>query len=476
MSEKYTYLFPYEKIPQASRIVIYGAGDVGQEYLQQMQITGYCEVVAFVDRAFDKYPPMIVPVYPVEKVKKLSFDYVVLAFKMGAHVRAVTKSLLSLGVAEEKIIYLEPRREVEVLAGFEGVDENKSYDFAYMHEGISIALKYGPGLGDAVVKKKFFTEFVDMAPNCRLDIYSPGVGGIIHSLYDDQPNLNAVIDDGGALYTKHKSRYDLAFTVAFMLDVDVVKYEKLKAIAPIFAERMEKLQNACKVYNLSSVGVIQRFVHFHRMKFLGLNYYTYLNSTRVFDIRNHEVHIPLDAMYEEEYRRLCLPNKYITVNYGGGVDASSKNNSIAKDWPFEHVGKFVQLFKKKYSGIGVVQVGSKGTLELGGVNVYVLGESLELVKYVLQGSLLHVDKEGGLVHLATQLGTKCIVCFGPTQVEYFGYAENINVCSGNCHGCHCLYDGFDVCARGMEKPECMWEITPEMVMEKIGEYLEEVAK
>ena len=46
MSEKYTYLFPYEKIPQASRIVIYGAGDVGQEYLQQileqLKVPYYC--------------------------------------------------------------------------------------------------------------------------------------------------------------------------------------------------------------------------------------------------------------------------------------------------------------------------------------------------------------------------------------------------------------------------------------------------
>ena len=50
---KYTYLFPYEKIPQGSRIIIYGAGDVGQEYLQQMQITGYCSVIAFIDKAYD---------------------------------------------------------------------------------------------------------------------------------------------------------------------------------------------------------------------------------------------------------------------------------------------------------------------------------------------------------------------------------------------------------------------------------------
>ena len=58
--------------------------------------------------------------------------------------------------------------------------------------------------------------------------------------------------------------------------------------------------------------------------------------------------------------------------------------------------------------------------------------------------------------------------------KYYGYEENINIEEGNCHGCHCLYDGFDVCAKGMEKPECMWGITPEMVMERVEEYMERI--
>lgn len=68
MPEKYTYLFPYEKIPQGSSIIIYGAGDVGQEYLKQMLLTGYADVACFLDRAFDNYPSIIVLVLSPEKV------------------------------------------------------------------------------------------------------------------------------------------------------------------------------------------------------------------------------------------------------------------------------------------------------------------------------------------------------------------------------------------------------------------------
>ena len=80
MSEKYTYLFPYEKVPYGSRI-IYGAGDVGQEYLQQMLMTDYAEVLCFLDRAFDKYPAIVIPIFSPEKVVELTFDYIIIATK-----------------------------------------------------------------------------------------------------------------------------------------------------------------------------------------------------------------------------------------------------------------------------------------------------------------------------------------------------------------------------------------------------------
>ena len=292
MSAKYTYLFPFEKILKGSHIIIYGAGDVGQEYLQQMKMTGYCDVIAFIDRAYDKYPSMIIPVYPVEKVGELSFDYVLLAFKMGAHVSAVTKVLLSYGIEVDKIIYIEPRKAVDVLVVSVGDLQTQLHDYAYLHNGISIALKYGAGLGDAIVKKKLFTELVSMAPDCNIDIYSPGVGGIIRSIYSDQENLNAIIEDGGALYAREMSHYDMAVTVSFMIDLDVLNQERLKAKNPIFTEKMRTLQEKVNEYNLSATGVTSRYVHFNRMKFLGLNYYNYLNYTGVFDIKDYFVTLP----------------------------------------------------------------------------------------------------------------------------------------------------------------------------------------
>ena len=80
--------------------------------------------------------------------------------------------------------------------------------------------------------------------------------------------------------------------------------------------------------------------------------------------------------------------------------------------------------------------------------------------------------EGGLVHLATNLGTKCVVLFSPTQPNIYAYPNNINIVYATCNGCYGLYENGYACARGLEKPECMYSITPEMVMEKIAEYID----
>lgn len=96
---------------------------------------------------------------------------------------------------------------------------------------------------------------------------------------------------------------------------------------------------------------------------------------------------------------------------------------------------------------------------------------MEEVKYVIKNALLHVDIEGGLVHLATNLGTKCVVLFGPTQVDIYGYPENINIVAPKCNGGYGLYDNAFRCAKDLDEPECMKALKPQLVMEHIVSYL-----
>lgn len=49
MNCRMAYPFPTHFIQKGSKIVLYGAGNVGQEYYRQLKISGYAEVVAWVD-------------------------------------------------------------------------------------------------------------------------------------------------------------------------------------------------------------------------------------------------------------------------------------------------------------------------------------------------------------------------------------------------------------------------------------------
>ena len=173
--DKYLYLFPYEKIPFGSRILIYGAGDVGQDYLQQMLMTNYCKVMAFLDKSHDKYPPMIVPIYAPERVLELQFDYIILAFKAEQRAQDVETFLLNLGIQQSKIVFQGTRKEVNniVISDTSSIGHNNQENLAFQTAPLSIALKYGPGLGDAIIKKRRFIEIAKMAPEAKIDIYCP---------------------------------------------------------------------------------------------------------------------------------------------------------------------------------------------------------------------------------------------------------------------------------------------------------------
>jgi len=107
-----------------------------------------------------------------------------------------------------------------------------------------------------------------------------------------------------------------------------------------------------------------------------------------------------------------------------------------------------------------------------GADHYILGEDLEVTKWVLRQSMLHIDCEGGLVHLATQLSTKCAVIFGPTPPTFYGYEQNINILPEKCGNCMGVHDEWStVCFKGQAQPECMYSTTAEKVLKEVSNLL-----
>ena len=145
-----------------------------------------------------------------------------------------------------------------------------------------------------------------------------------------------------------------------------------------------------------------------------------------------------------------------------------------KTWPREKYEELISLIKNKYKDIKIVQLGAIDGIKLKNIDYYVMGESLELTKWILKNSILHIDIEGGLVHLATQLGTKCAVIFGPTPMHMYAYDKNENIRNDICYGCMgCNENWAYKCYKGYSVPLCMNQITSKLVFEKISKYIEE---
>jgi FkbM family methyltransferase len=74
------YLFPFEKVKKGSRIVLYGGGLVGQEYIQQIRQKDHCDILYIVDRNYESLRESFdIDVFPPEKLYDKDFDCVVIA-------------------------------------------------------------------------------------------------------------------------------------------------------------------------------------------------------------------------------------------------------------------------------------------------------------------------------------------------------------------------------------------------------------
>lgn len=465
----YKYLFPFELVPQGADIVIYGAGTMGSAYLEQMLMTKYANVQCFLDRKAASYDDMVVPIYTPERVRELSYDYIILAFQTNAHYKAVTKTLQGYGVSQEKIIIPPIRHHIKINNSSKETLDTRERDYAWQSGGLSAAIMLNLSVGDNIIRKKVIEALIAIAPDIRIDLYSPVAETYLPWIYRGCSNIHSFIVDGGALYHIQSHHYNFAMTVANFIQLDYLNLDGLEKKQPLFVERMRLLEQRVQEAGIDFFMPMNNF--FARAIKQGKNCYTVYGYDGVFDIRDKDAHIELAPEFQEEYEQLSFAGaKYITINYGNAVSMTHAQ-IIAKQWPLEYLEDFVLNFKLKYQDIKVIQVSGKDAHSVQGADYKLIGKPLELTAHILKHALFHMDIEGGLVHLATQLGTKCIVLFGPTQEKYFGYEQNINIKAGTCHDCYGMWYDINRCARDMNEPECMYSITPEMVMERVDECL-----
>lgn len=331
---------------------------------------------------------------------------------------------------------------------------------------LHIAFRPTGGFGDYIISSKLLDEILEMVP-CQIDVFCESVAFGL-AVYDGRKNTKVLPIN---TFYSHMWKYDLALTVEHFVHIERQNPNKIARISPAFMDKLNKLERSYKTYYPEiQQQWFREAMHFKRCQYKGINRWTELRHEGVFKIENQRTWIPMRDEFYSRFVELGLENKkYITLNRG--ADSMGRSKMQTKVWPLEYYNHFVTLFKKKYPDISIVQVGASGNAMIEGIEQYIFGENLEVTKWILKNSMLHLDCEGGLVHLATQLDTKCAVVFGPTPKHFYEYPKNINIVYEGCNNCMGTHPdwAFD-CFKGMSEPECMYKVTPEIVMGHIENY------
>ena len=342
--------------------------------------------------------------------------------------------------------------------------------FAFESEEVSLAFTLGDGMGDCIMAKKVFDAIIKLAPNCRIDLFYDSERSKAHAeaFYGQSRNVNSVLSFQN-FYGQNVKKYDAAFRVWHMVLIDSVNAERLQEIAPALLQSLQKIEiyNKKYVFSTDASGLILRNIT--KAHILGINRYTCLSCGGALPIYDNHVEISLSPEGERQFQKLGLKN-YITVGSNVGRQNNLARYSL-KEWSTTHVTEYISLLNIYLPQVEVVQVGGGGVEIFKNADRHILDADLELVKHVLKNSLLHVDCESGLVHLATQHGTKCLVLFGPTDEKYYGFKENLNLVSEGCRPCVFAWDDGNKCLRGASEPPCMLNFTPQFVCEVTCNYI-----
>ena len=456
-------MFPYEQIIKDSKVAVLGANDCARQIIKQNNITKYCKIVGVID-AEDQYQEKeleTIPVYKkIAKINKLDLDYLIIATLDKSKQQEIFGKLVSLGFPIHKGIF--SLKEAEIV------------NSSIIDSRVKVCVIITGGLGDYIIEKRALLELQKLEDNLVFYLTTEDLRKkvFLDTVFFDMDKTYLTYENENEI---NYSDYDLVMRIDHIMHILYVDMNSLRNKSrSIFNFATYWAENYDDIKHLNPRIPYESVIHVNRAKIKGLDRYSIMGFYTTLEISDHKVPIGLKADEYDEYNSLNLPEKYITVNLG--ADARPDGLMQVKTWPIQNYESLIGLIKQKYSNIKIVQIGNVNSAKFKGADGYVFGRHIDVIKYVLRDSSLHIDCEGGLVHLATQFGTKCAVLFGPTPDFYYGYKENINIQSlecGNCMGT--TEEWYTHCLLGDKYPaRCMMSITPEYVMERIDVELKRI--
>ncbi|MDR1941655.1 MAG: hypothetical protein LBQ47_04955 [Endomicrobium sp.] len=320
---------------------------------------------------------------------------------------------------------------------------------------IYVAVEAGGGMGDMLRCSALVKKLALLYPSMHFDIYANNkiLGHFIFGSIERIENIALEY-----LMPLFSGKYDIVYKCLqitepafYNLNNDIIK--DLKTVSDtqkdIFDLYYRHKDNAFGLIAEKAANKGQNF-----MDILGL-------TAGVKDLSEQDISLDIKEPNPLEGK------KYITISTGWNPRDYIKNGIPTKVWPPAYWQEFAAMFKQANPDIEIVQLGQNNAPIIKDVNNYFVGKlSLDKSSAILNGSFLHIDCDGGLVHIARVLGVKTVVLFGPSNGRYVGYKENINLFSPFCGNCWHTMPGWNKkCALGYGAAKCMESINPKIVLE-----------
>ena len=99
------FLFPFSAVPKGSRIVLYGAGEVGYDFYRQVMTSKYVELVLWVDRQYEWFRMLNLPVDHPSRIEQAEFDYVVITAERENVLNSIARDVEQMGISRDRLIW-----------------------------------------------------------------------------------------------------------------------------------------------------------------------------------------------------------------------------------------------------------------------------------------------------------------------------------------------------------------------------------
>ena len=315
------------------------------------------------------------------------------------------------------------KQKCQKMHNINGEDTSKSVRLAFVPEG---------AYGDHLIFANWLQYFMEryQTPLICIDVYCASAS--IKSIFNyDIPNLTVVFEK---IAPKPKD-YDAIFSFNRFPEIRYFRHGKISQLAPNLLHYIYQCESFMKE-NLhyfehkplhdgwsAAAGIVSGIKRIQQPDIYGV-----LGITEEY---KYQIKVQED---EASYlAKLNLqPGEFITVHRGW--DGAYPTN--IKAWSLTSCGDLIHKLKITFPEKKIVVFGSERhqAPDTSDADLDLIGETtLEQVKVLLKNAAVHIDNEGGMVHLRHAVhGGPSVVMFGPTSSEFFGYSENKNIRSDIC--------------------------------------------